>query len=167
MRPDDRRSQGKACLIPPPRNQQLPEEIPAAVLFVFKSLNGDAFMGQSHTNLIYNLIYQANHLIPSYLQVTLFQLFRYWLERLQFQKISIQLVLSIYVGFINFFDSGLFCHTYNKIFFSYVHSQTENYTAWDPFHHYRRLHNAASDHPPFFIIFMALFFDQSRSFLFP
>lgn len=75
---------------------------------------------------------------------TSFQLFTYPLERLQFQRISIQLVLRIYVGFINIFDSGFFCHAYNKIFLCYVHSQTENYTAWDPFHHHRRLHNAAS-----------------------
>ena len=85
---------------------------------------------------------------------------------LQFQKISIQFVLSVYVGLINVFDSGFFCHTYNKIFFSYVHSQTKNYAIWDPFHHNRRFHNAAGNHSPFFIIFMALFFDQSRSFLF-
>ena len=37
--------------------------------------------------------------------------------------------MRIYVGFINIFDSGFFCHAYNKIFLCYVHSQTENYTA--------------------------------------
>lgn len=90
---------------------------------------------------------------------TSFQLLTYPPERLQFQRISIQLVLHIYVGFINIFDSGFFCHAYNKIFLCYAHSQAKNYTAWDPFHHHRRLHNAASYHSPFFIVFMALFFD--------
>ena len=69
--------------------------------------------------------------------------------------------------FINVFDSSFLCHTNNQIFFCLSHPEAQDNSTGTPFHHNRRLHNAASNHAPLFVILMAFLFDQRCFFTFP